>query len=140
MPRMDKQASFTEKRSSGKVPRIEVSSKAEDMEIDEKDPELILPSYPSLTGNIVMESTAVSPAVNEIDHLTGEKVCFVMKMIHSCSVNVHTILAVKYFYFGFSTGTSPTIRQSQCVWTCYGAKTTREHGKRIPYKGGLQHC
>ena len=92
MPRMDTQASFTEKRSSAKVPRIEVSSKAEDMEIDEKDPELILPSYPSLTGNIViMESTAVSPAVTEIDHLTGEKVCFVMKMILSCSVDVHTI-------------------------------------------------
>ena len=121
MPRMDTQALFTEKRSSAKVPRIEVSSKAEEMEIDEMDPEPILPSYPSLTGNIVMESKAVSPAVNEIDHLTREKVCFVMKMILSCSVNVHTTLHVKYIYDGFSTGTSPTIRQSQCVWTCHGA-------------------
>ena len=96
MPRMDTQASFTEKRSSAKVPRIEVSSKAEEMEIDEKDPEPICPSYPSLTGNIVMESKAVSPAVNEIDHLTGEKVCFVMKVILSCSLSNAQSMSTPY--------------------------------------------
>ena len=42
--------------------------------------------------------------------------------------------------YPFSTGTPPTVCQSQCVWTCYGAKTDRECCKGSPYKGRLQHC
>ena len=65
---------MTEKGSSAKVPRIEVSAKSEDIEMDEKEPEATFPSYPSLADNIVIKSTAISPVGHEVDHLTGEKV------------------------------------------------------------------
>ena len=72
---MENQLSVTEKGSSAKVPRIEVSAKSEEIAMDEKEPDPTFPSYPSLTDNIVIKSTAISPVVHEVDHLTVEKVC-----------------------------------------------------------------
>ena len=65
---------MSEKGSSAKVPRIEGSTKSEDIEMDEKEPDPTFPSYPSLTEKIVFKTSAISPVVQEVDHLTGEKV------------------------------------------------------------------
>ena len=75
MPQMENKLSVTEKGSSAKVPRIEASAKSEDIEMDDMEADPTFPSYPSLTDNIVIKSTATSPVVHEVDHLTGEKVC-----------------------------------------------------------------
>ena len=51
------------------------SAPAPDFEMDDMEPDPTFPSYPSLTDNVVIKSTATSPVVHEVDHLTGEKVC-----------------------------------------------------------------
>ena len=75
MPQMENKLSVTEKGSSAKVPRIEASAKSEDIEMDDMEADPTFPSYPSLTDNIMIKSTATSPVEHEVDHLTGEKVC-----------------------------------------------------------------
>ena len=72
---IDTQLSVTEGRSSAKVARIEKEKVVEfdNMETDEKTPDLDFPSYPSLSDGIVMDSQT-PPEVQDFDHLPGEKV------------------------------------------------------------------
>ena len=73
---IDTQLSVTEGRSSAKVARIdkEKGVNFDNMETDEKTPDLDFPSYPSLSDGIVMDSQTTPPEVHDFDHLPGEKV------------------------------------------------------------------
>ena len=73
---IDTQLSVTEGRSSAKVARIEKEKVVEfdNMETDEKTPDLDFPSYPSLSDGIVMDSETTPPDAHDFDHLPGEKV------------------------------------------------------------------